>query len=285
MILGAINRAEDSKSKQSRRLGDIQTLINERDMLISGVLNEIVTKPPKEQLARINSLRSELMKKDREISVAKAQYDVLASAIVQQNLIAQSLQYSRENSPYFVPGSGGRSAPGRGTTVPKDGRTTFFNVLEWLVPTAHAAPQKQLIDFITGMGRFTSDLESRVQSLKDEERQVFRELQAAYKARAQSITPQTARDLDTETLIEMQLYSETLRDETSSLIEKSQDKNNPSALAANVKNVLVEARDSSNEAITALNELSFQFRDSYPLSSDDNAEAWWSLVPGAMIQE
>jgi|GEM_PF-1774300 len=275
LITQAIQNVYDKQQKQRQKIAEIQGLINERDVMVAGVLQEIISKPPKAQADRIQQLRLQLMQKDKEISLLKVEYDGYDAAIAQQNVIAQSLQYNGQNSPYFTPGRGSRGTRGK---------TTFRPILDLLVPEAFAAVPVSEIDFVGGMKAFVADLRKQIADNKAKETQVLKEAYALYKARGDAITEDNVRDTDSSALIEASLYADALYFESKELVESASDKKSPSNIAANVVSVLVETRDNAAEARKALDTIALQFKESYPLRAEDNPEAWWPMVPAALME-
>jgi hypothetical protein len=278
LMTQVIGRIEEAQGKQRAKLSEIQALINERDIMIAGVLQEIMEKPPKAQSERVQQLRLELMQKDKEISLLKIEYDGYDASILQQNVIAQSLQYNGANSPYFTPGAG--SGGTRGQTD----RGAFMPILDLLVPKAFAAPSGPAVDFIGGVDRLVADLRKRIAGYDAEEKRILKSMYQAYKARGDAITPATVRDFDSGVMLEAGIYADALYLEAKDLVDAAADRRAPSPMPANVVSLLVQTRDDADQARKALDRIALQFKDSYPLKPDDNAEVWWSMVPGAILQ-
>lgn len=278
LITQAINSIYDKQQKQRQKISEIQSLINERDVLIAATMAEIIDKAPKKQAERVQQLRLELMQKDKEISLLKVEYDGYDAAILQQNVIAQSLQYGGTTSPYYRggPGSGGGSSRGKTNGV-------YQPILDLLFPVAWAEPTQSL-DFIGAFQAFIKDLRQQVADRKVEEKKLRQEAYRMYKARGESITAANARDYDSGAIIEASLYADALYAESKDLVESASDDRSPSSIAPNVVSLLVQTRDDANEARKSLDTIALQFKESYPLKADENGEAWWSLVPGAILE-
>lgn len=174
-------------------------------------------------------------------------------------------------------------------------RTTSLeepSLLDWLNPikSAWAATKKTKLwsndeEWALEWDRLMKDWEGYLEGKKKEERKLASELAQLVDTREKSITWETMRDSDTDYISTLNLYSKTLEEETGDLITAT-DLKGPEQLNldGNTIQQLRQAREEARGAREALMKLAIQYKEARPESDEDNPEAWWSVVPGLLVE-
>jgi len=132
-----------------------------------------------------------------------------------------------------------------------------------------------------GFEKFKDDLFKYADNKKREEDLLLKTAVQLYNRRVASISSDTITDIDTDTLMGMELYAHSMNDEVTDVItQTTQGKIN---LAAPELNKMRKAVEDSQATLSAIDELSLQYKDSYPLSDDENPEVWWAMLPEMLI--
>lgn len=165
----------------------------------------------------------------------------------------------------------------------------FFDIFrKWqLIPEAYAATQKNLgvfhneIEWRAGFERFKEDLFKYADAKKAAEKSILTKAAEALYKQSSSITPENARDFDTEALTAIELYSQSMSDEVGDLIESSTQ--SKISLAPEFKSSLEKVANDSKSTLESLEKIALQYKDSYPLSDEENPEVWWAMLPEMLI--
>lgn len=293
----ALKRSEEARVK-------IVNWIGERDLAAQQALNDMINMSPKKQSERMSTLRRELAEKDKAISAIKAEYDTYQSSILEQSSMVQNLMAFGPKAANY-PGYGGTSSgTGRGTNSTSSGtgrgawldpKLSMPKLMDWLSPIREAfastgaggrvgAVSEDPVVWFREWDKFLKDYGAEVELKRQKEIGFTREMGKLVQARMEGITPETVTDSDTEVLTAADMYVHALEDETRDLIQAA-DLKGPDQLNidGNSLALLRQAREEAAAARGDLERLSLQYRDSYPLTTDDNPEAWWALVPELLV--
>lgn len=174
-------------------------------------------------------------------------------------------------------------------------RTTSLEeptVLDWLNPikSAWASTKKTKLwsndeEWAFEWDRLMKDWDGYLEGKQKEERKLASELAQLVDNREKSITWETMRDSDTDYVSTLNLFSKTLEEETTDLITAT-DLKGPEQLNldGNTIQQLRQAREEARGAREALIKLAIQYKEARPESDEENPEAWWSVVPGLLVE-
>ena len=295
-----MDNIETARAKAETARQKIQQMILERDSAVSNILAEILNKPPKEQAQRVMRLRQELLEKDKALALTKAEYDTYAAAVLEQSSLVRQLALfgtQAPNNPGFgggvdprklptgfpqpSPGTGGSSGTGRSTRLEKVWE--WFNPIQSVFAAAvsHLGIYGNEKEWRAAWDKFVGDYEHYAKTKTDDEKVLINRAGSDIKKRMDSITTENATDLDTETLVTMDLYSQSLSEESQDLLSESQKGH--LGLTSEVVSTIRKIRGDALETKEALDELSMQFAKTYPRSDDENDEVWWSMLPEMAI--
>ncbi len=293
LIQAYTDNIELAKKKSVEVAKKIQTLILERDAAVSDIMGDIINKPPKTQAKKVQNLRMELLAKDKELGALKAEYDVYNNSVADQASLIQNLLVFGNKAANF-PGWGGANSPNKlpggfpSATGGGRGSTSWLAPWEkiWLPASAWAAPSKETAfgterEWATAWDKFKKDVAKYVDLRLSQEKDLSTQALAAFRARQKSITETTATDSDSETMVIMESYMSAIDEETSDLLEANTSGKVP--LEKGVAESLRRAQDEARGAREVLQAISLQYKDSYPLTYEDNPEVWWGMVPELLI--
>jgi hypothetical protein len=282
-----------------------QLLIQQRDNVTAQALSEANTT----SLRRANDITREMGRQqnaiDTQIGELQAQIDAAKiSKIQQQGSLQNLISLGTEGAKY--PYYGGAGSPPSGfPTAPSAGRGTstsaFLEGHPWLRQMwVGLNPLRDVwaaSDVITGGGGYRSneewarawlkyqqDYERYVETKFAEEKSAVQALAQLVRERAQSIRPETVAGYDTDVLITAEMHAKALSEESTDLLDRTKLRG-PGSLS--VDNATIQSlratQEESRGALASLDELAQQYREFYPLSADENPEAWWPLAGDLLL--
>jgi hypothetical protein len=288
---------ENIKTAQARaetaRLKIIE-LIGQRDEISGKVLGDIINKPARTQAKRVEEARKRILEVDKQIGIIKAEYDVYSDSMLESASLIKQLAAFGTRAPNFG-GAGGQNDPRNlNSSFPQAppssgrGRSTLIDIFEaLLLPRTAWAIQPGFGQYADGQewnaayDTFVSRVEAYVELRRRDESTART---AAYKAlmdRSSAITTANATDVDTEMLIAMDLYSDSLASESQDLIARVQK--SQITLDSNEISDLGRIRTDALETQESIQGIYLLYKDTIPQTAEDNPEAWWGMVEDALL--
>jgi hypothetical protein len=289
-----MDNIETAKAKAEETRVKIMQKVADHDLATTKVLERLMDKPPRKQAKIMMDLRTELSGITRELAELKSSFDIYQASIMEQGMLIRNLAAFGTQAANF-PGFGGQvdpnkipqgfpRVPGRGRGS-RSGFWDSFKKMEWVSKAWANTPAWGVFEspeeWQEAWDLHLKEYEKYAASRKNIEAQELKVAANILNTRFDKMES-SPDDSDTDTLLAMYDFSETLSQEMTTLIEdNSQKKNN---LTGNQLALVRKIQTEASESVEQIEGIFLDSKDTYSKNPDDNPTPYLELLQSYLTE-